>query len=116
MVAVAKTKPDSRRQVQDEAGAGAGGGISMDTLAIVLSLLVGAAGYLVQVCTSLASCAPLNSAPTIGRVLSLIESSLVCPCEFTQYVIIMALILRRSRPGKLSEAQWSSSKSGVSIL
>ena len=39
----------SARQLQEAATASSGEGISTDTLAIVLSVLVGAAGYLVQV-------------------------------------------------------------------
>ena len=39
----------SARQLQEAATASSGQGISTDTLAIVLSVLVGAAGYLVQV-------------------------------------------------------------------
>ena len=43
----------SRRLLQEHAKAGSGDGMSADTIAIVLSLLVGAAGYLVQVATAL---------------------------------------------------------------
>eukprot|EP01052_Picozoa_sp_SAG31_P001689 SAG31_NODE_57_length_29727_cov_12.584568_10_plen_163_part_00 len=38
-----------RRQLQDASSSSDGGGMSADTIAIVLSVLVGAAGYLVQV-------------------------------------------------------------------
>ena len=42
----------SRRLLQEHAKAGSGDGMSADTIAIVLSVLVGAAGYLVQVITT----------------------------------------------------------------